>query len=474
MSKNIKRLSFIALIIAAIILIYGFIDASSYRIGYDEGYKKVSRSVDVACMNGLVADNALCGAAEVALYENQNKDGSLYFAQVNTTLNSSVTTSTVTTSSNLSKRKKRRATISATVATPAPAPPTFPEGFSPFIWIAESTETFQHSSLVSTSTSTLVSTSISTSTLISTSTQANITAVLDRQKIIIAQCPKAKILLYMGNLPETEDTNETKGLASCPPAGIPDGLFSDGGSVQDAAGGKYAVKKTGTNSLGLVMIAPPPPPPPPPPSPEEVLKAKALGADCAAAEKNRDACLAMDPYCVMSVVKRDGSGTYVNANYTAGCTDSETKISRVSFNPSDPCSQSDIQARMPRARIITGTSGEKICSDNITYLYLKEDRSSGKLMPLGEKGSLSELLRSPGLKDFAQKAGAKAVSVPVAPTASTPTPSHMPGGSYHPPTSCPSPSIMLPSGYCGMATIYKPSTLAQLIDTIVGLFRRSE
>lgn len=492
MSIKTKWLSILLIIISALILVYGFIDKNSYRAGYAAGYTTVSRAINRACIDDRITDDTLCEEAVAALFESEGNNG-VYIAEavsnilpaeitqsVTSTITAKVTTKAKAKAVVAVRKKKRKtpgagATTAVTVSTPAPVAPTFPEGLSPFIWIAKSSETLQQSSLVS------------------NATAANVTAALDRQKIIAAQCPQVKILFYAGGLPETADINETKGLASCPSAGIPDSLFSDGMSVQDSAGGVYTVKKTSTfefdGSLGLTLVTPPPPPPPPPPpSPEEVKKAQALAVDCTGAGKNSEQCLAMDPYCVMSVVKRDGSSTYVNADYTAGCTDSEVKISRISFNPGDPCSQADIQARMPRARMVTGTDGTKICSDNITYLYLKEDTSSRKLMPLGDKGSLSELLRSPGLKDFAQKAGAKATSIapavvaPSLPLCSTVagrvpmpacTPDPMPSGG-HMSGGCASPMHWDSSRNMCVTAVYRPSLIAQFVETIIGLFRRPQ
>lgn len=64
----VRRLSVIAIILAAAVLAYGFIDARSYRAGYAAGSVTVSRLVNRACENGFVSDNNLCEAAEVALY----------------------------------------------------------------------------------------------------------------------------------------------------------------------------------------------------------------------------------------------------------------------------------------------------------------------------------------------------------------------------------------------------------------------
>lgn len=472
MSIKTKWLSILLIIISALILVYGFIDQNGYRAGYEAGYATVSRVINGACVDGRITDDAVCEEATAALYALEENNNGIYIAEaVSNILPAEISQSVTPTAS--AKAKAKAKTVVAGRKKKSVAP-TFPAGLAPFIWIAQSANTVQQSSFVSNTTSTQV------------------TAALDRQKIISAQCPQAKILFYAGGLPETADMNEAKGLASCPPIGAPDTSFSDGMLVKDSAGGTYAVKKTGTfefdGSLGLVLVAPPPPPPPPPPTLEEIKKAQALAADCAGAGKNSEQCLAMDPYCVMSIVKRDGSGTYVNADYTAGCTDSEVKVSRMSFNSGDPCSQADIQARMPRARMVTGTDGTKICSDNITYLYLKEDISSGKLMPLGDRGSLSELLRSPGLKDFAQKAGAKATSIaPVVAAPSLPlcstvagrvpmpacTPDPMPSGG-HMSGGCVSPMHWDSARNMCVTALPPRSFFANILAAIRDLFRRPE
>lgn len=363
MTSIVKRLSIVVIIIAAAILVYGFIDAGSYRDGYKAGYDRISRSVDAACVNGFVSDTGLCVAAEAALYADAADAILGLTAQASDSiLGTSQKASAVTSAPAKSLRKKR------TLKKSVPASP----------------------------------------------------------QVVVS--------------------------ADIVPPTVPATPLIEITAPQE-------------NPVAPVSV-----PPPPPPTEAEIKKAKALASDCAGAGKNREKCEKEDPYCVMSITKRDGSGAYVNTDYTAGCTDSEVKLKRISFDPKDPCSQADVQARMPRARMVTGTSGEKICSDNSTFLYLQEDKSSGQLVPFGDKGSVSELLRSPGLKEFAQKTGAKAVVAPIAPVtpASTPTPAPMyqpPGGYYMP----------MGGGYTPPhASIYKPLTFANLIDAFVGLFRRVE
>lgn len=442
MSIKTKWLSVVLVIVAALILLYGFIDKSGYRAGYTAGYRTVSRAVDAACVNGRVTDDDICIAAELALYEPE-ANNTLYTADAIANILPALASKpviTLTTPVTKKKRARKKTAPTASVAAPtsAPATPTFPAGLLPFMWLAKSETSIQQSSLVS------------------NVTQANVTVALDQQKIIIAQCSSAKILLYKGGLPETEDISDTKGLASCPPAGISETGLIESASVKDTAGATYIIKRTGTfeldGSLGLVMTALPPPPP----SPEEVLRAKVIAIDCAVAGTNVEACLKMDPYCVMSIVKRDGSGTYVNANYTAGCTDSEVKIKRL-LDPNDRCSKDDIQTRMPRARMITGASGETLCSNNAGYIYLRKDPSSGELVPLGDTGSLSELLRSPDptFKDFAQKAGAKAAPIIIAPPA-------------------PPPMQHMPQYMMGHSAAPSRSFFANIVETLFYLFRRPQ
>lgn len=64
----VRRLSIIAIILAAAVLAYGFIDAWSYRAGYAAGSVRISRLVGVACEKGLVEDESLCESAESVLY----------------------------------------------------------------------------------------------------------------------------------------------------------------------------------------------------------------------------------------------------------------------------------------------------------------------------------------------------------------------------------------------------------------------
>ena len=68
MSKNIRTISVAAVIVAAGVLIYGFIDMQSYRSGYISGYSAMSRVVDAACMAGDVLDTELCVRLENDLY----------------------------------------------------------------------------------------------------------------------------------------------------------------------------------------------------------------------------------------------------------------------------------------------------------------------------------------------------------------------------------------------------------------------
>ena len=69
----VRRLSIIIIILSAAVLVYGFIDAGSYRTGYREGSVAISRAVDSACGNGLVLDSGLCDRAETILYSSEPK-----------------------------------------------------------------------------------------------------------------------------------------------------------------------------------------------------------------------------------------------------------------------------------------------------------------------------------------------------------------------------------------------------------------
>ncbi|MDO8582550.1 MAG: hypothetical protein Q7R63_00955 [bacterium] len=81
----VKRLSIIVIILAAVVLLYGFIDASSYRSGYAAGSVTVSRLVERACAGDLVVDTGLCDAAEAVLYP-PSPDESMGLAQISATV----------------------------------------------------------------------------------------------------------------------------------------------------------------------------------------------------------------------------------------------------------------------------------------------------------------------------------------------------------------------------------------------------
>ena len=124
MTSIVKRLSIIAVIIAVAILVYGFIDAGSYRDGYKAGYDRISRAVDAACVNGLVADNGLCDAAEVALYADD--DIIVGLAQVADSLGVAVSASVAnpTSATNAKKTKIKKWRRKATSKTTAPVAAT--------------------------------------------------------------------------------------------------------------------------------------------------------------------------------------------------------------------------------------------------------------------------------------------------------------------------------------------------------------
>src|SRR3989344_4543729 len=106
----IKRLSVIVIILAAAVLLYGFIDAGSYRSGYAAGSVTVSRLVERACAGDLVADTGLCDAAEAVLYP-PPPDEIMVLAQV------SATVTQVRRS-----RRSRRSSGAAAASTVQPAP----------------------------------------------------------------------------------------------------------------------------------------------------------------------------------------------------------------------------------------------------------------------------------------------------------------------------------------------------------------
>src|SRR3989344_7503008 len=101
----VKRLSIIVIILAAAVLLYGFIDASSYRSGYAAGSVTVSRLVERACAGDLVADTGLGDAAEAVLYP-PPPDESMGLAQVSATV-------TQVRRSRRSRRSSRSAAASA-------------------------------------------------------------------------------------------------------------------------------------------------------------------------------------------------------------------------------------------------------------------------------------------------------------------------------------------------------------------------
>ena len=107
----VRRLSIIAIILAAAVLAYGFVDAWSYRAGYTAGSIRISRLVGVACEKGLVDDESLCESSEGVLYPLPPSAvmGLAQVAAITEGGASSVSAATLTTAQRRAARAARRA-----------------------------------------------------------------------------------------------------------------------------------------------------------------------------------------------------------------------------------------------------------------------------------------------------------------------------------------------------------------------------
>ncbi len=120
MGKNVRIASIAVIVIAAAILIYGFIDAQSYRAGYVSGYSMMTRVLDVACAKGEVLDAELCTEVELALYGDEGNGDGIYAAQA---VDAILGTPAVRTS----RWRSRRSSAQAAVIVPEPVPEPTPQ-----------------------------------------------------------------------------------------------------------------------------------------------------------------------------------------------------------------------------------------------------------------------------------------------------------------------------------------------------------
>ncbi len=121
MGKNVRIASIAAIIVAGAILVYGFIDAQSYRAGYVSGYSMMTRVLDVACAKGDVLDAELCLKTELALYGDESVGDGIYAAQA---VDAILGTPAVRTSRWRSRRSSVQAVapVAQPVSEPVPAP----------------------------------------------------------------------------------------------------------------------------------------------------------------------------------------------------------------------------------------------------------------------------------------------------------------------------------------------------------------
>lgn len=121
MGMHSRKLSIITIVIATALLIYGFIDAQSYRSGYVSGYSKLARSVEAACAKGDVLDAGLCVAMENALYGAGSDGTGIYAASVLETVGAASPASAISARAKKKLRRGRPSAARASATQIAPA-----------------------------------------------------------------------------------------------------------------------------------------------------------------------------------------------------------------------------------------------------------------------------------------------------------------------------------------------------------------